>query len=205
MTPGAPYRWTDEAAMRDFVGQAGFGLLCVAAPDRVHVVHLPVVWLDDRRIGMHIHRANPIVRHLDGSDALIVVTGPHGYVSPDWYGLPDKVPTWNYQSVELRGTIARLDRDATIAQIDALSHEQERRLAPKPVWTRDKMGAGQFDRLLTGLVGFEMRVDSQHGTAKLGQDKPAAARIGVADALDAGGNDALAALMRATLDGPGAA
>lgn len=205
MTPGAPYRWTDEAAIRDFVGQAGFGLLCVAAPDRVHVVHLPVVWLDDRRIGLHIHRANPIVRHLDGSDALIVVTGPHGYVSPDWYGLPDKVPTWNYQSVELRGTMARLDRVATIAQIDALSDEQERRLAPKPIWTRDKMGAGQFDRLLAGLVGFAMQVESLHGTAKLGQDKPEAARIGVADALDAGGNDALAALMRATLDGPGAA
>ncbi|MES2175213.1 MAG: FMN-binding negative transcriptional regulator [Pseudomonadota bacterium] len=205
MTPGAPYRWTDEAAIRDFVGQVGFGLLCVAAPDRLHVVHLPVVWLDVSRIGLHIHRANPIVRHLDGNDALIVVTGPHGYVSPDWYGLPDKVPTWNYQSVELRGIMARLDRDATIAQIDALSDEQERRLAPKPVWTRDKMGAGQFDRLLAGLVGFVMQVESLHGTAKLGQDKPEAARIGVADALDAGGNDALAALMRATLDGPGAA
>lgn len=199
MTPGAPYRWTDEAAIRDFVGQAGFGLLCVAAPDRMHVVHLPVVWLDDRRIGLHIHRANPIVRHLDGADALIVVTGPHGYVSPDWYSLPDKVPTWNYLSAELRGPMARLDRDATIAQIDALTQEQERRLAPKPVWTRDKMGAGQFDRLLGGLVGFAMRVDALHGTAKLGQDKPEGARIGVADALDAGGNAPLAALMRATL------
>ncbi len=168
-------------------------------------VHLPLVWLDDRRIGLHIHRANPIVKHLDGSDALIVVTGPHGYVSPDWYGLPDKVPTWNYQSVELRGTMARLDRAATIAQIDALSDEQERRLAPKPVWTRDKMGAGQFDRLLAGLVGFAMQVESLHGTAKLGQDKPEAARIGVADALDSGGNAPLAALMRATLDGTGPA
>ncbi len=200
MTPGAPYRWTDEAAMRDFVAQAGFGLLCVAAPDRVHVVHLPAVWLDDRRIGLHIHRANPIVRHLDGADALIVVTGAHGYVSPDWYGLPDKVPTWNYQSVEVRGIMARLDRDATIAQIDALSDEQERRLAPKPAWTRDKMGEGQFDRLLAGLVGFDMRVESLHGTAKLGQDKPETARIGVADALEAGGNAPLAALMRGTLD-----
>lgn len=180
MTPGAPYRWTDEAAIRDFVAQAGFGLLCVAAPDQMHVVHLPLVWLEDRRIGLHIHRANPIVRHLDGADALIVVTGAHGYVSPDWYGLPDKVPTWNYQSVEVRGIMVRLDREATIAQIDALSDEQERRLAPKPVWTRDKMGEGQFDRLLAGLVGFDMRVESLHGTAKLGQDKPETARIGVA-------------------------
>lgn len=199
MTPGAPYSWRDEAAIRAFVAQAGFGLLCVAAPDKVHVVHLPLIWLDDRQIGVHIHRANPIVRHLEGRDALIVVTGPHGYVSPDWYGLPDKVPTWNYLSAELRGPMARLDDAATIAQIDALSVDQEQRLAPKPAWTRDKMGVGQFDRLLGGLIGFSMQVEAMQGTAKLGQDKPEAARIGVADALDAGGNVELAALMRATV------
>lgn len=199
MTPGAPYRWTDEAAIRAFVAQTGFGLLSVAAGGDVHVVHLPLVWLDDRRIGLHIHRANPILRHLDGRTALIVVTGPNAYVSPDWYGLPDKVPTWNYLSAELRGPMVRLDRDATIAQIDALSQEQEARLAPKPVWTRDKMGPGQFDRLLSGLVGFEMRVATLHGTAKLGQDKPHKARRGVAQALADRGEGALAALSLAPL------
>ncbi|SER63703.1 FMN-binding negative transcriptional regulator [Sphingobium sp. YR768] len=204
MTPGAPYRWRDESAIRAFVAQAGFGLLCVAEPDRVHVVHLPLLWLDDRRIGVHIHRANPIVRHLEGHHALIVVTGPHGYVSPDWYGLPDKVPTWNYLSAELRGPMARLGDDATIAQIDALSHDQEARLAPKPVWSRDKMTPDSFDRLLGGLIGFSMQVETMQGTAKLGQDKPEAARAGVADALEAGGNGELAALMRATMTGAAA-
>lgn len=199
MTPGAPYRWTDEAAIRDFVTQTGFGLLCVAAPDRMHVVHLPLIWLDEQRIGLHLHRANPIVPHLDGQDALIVVTGDQAYISPDWYGLPDKVPTWNYVAAELRGPMARLDKAETIAQIDALSHEQERRLAPKPLWTRDKMSDGLFDKTLTGLAGFAMQVEAIHGTAKLGQDKPEAARIGVADALDAVGEGALGSLMRGTL------
>lgn len=199
MTPGALYRWTDEAAIRTFVTQTGFGLLCVAASDRMHVVHLPLVWLDDMRIGLHLHRANPIVPHLDGHDALIVVTGPNAYISPDWYGLPDKVPTWNYVAAELRGPVTRLDGAETVAQIDALSGVQERRLAPKPVWTRDKMRDGLFDRTLTGLVGFAMAVEIIHGTAKLGQDKPESARIRVADALDATGESALAALTRGTM------
>lgn len=199
MTPGAPYRWQDEAAVRAFVGQVGFGLLCVAAPDRLHAVHLPLLWLDERRIGLHIHRANPIVPHLAGREAMIVVTGPNAYVSPDWYGLPDKVPTWNYQAAELRGPMARLDEGETVAQIDALSHDRESRLSPKPIWTRDKMSDGLFERTLAGLVGFAMTVEAIHGTAKLGQDKPPAARAGVADALEASGEGALAALMRATL------
>jgi transcriptional regulator len=196
MTPGAPYRWDDAAAIRAFVGDVGFGLLCVAAPDRIHVVHLPVVWLDDRRIGLHIHRANPIVRHLDGRDALFVVTGDHGYVSPDWYGLPDKVPTWNYLAAELRGPVHSLTEAETVTQIDTLTHMQESRLSPKPVWTRDKMSDGLFERTMAGLVGFAMDVTALHGTAKLGQDKPEAARIGVADALDATGTPGIAALMR---------
>lgn len=199
MTPGAPYRWTDDAAIRNFVTQTGFGLLCVAAPEQMHAVHLPLVWLDDKRIGLHLHRANPIVPHLDGHDALIVVTGPNAYISPDWYGLPDKVPTWNYIAAELRGPVTRLDGAETVAQIDALSAQQERRLAPKPAWTRDKMRDGLFDRTLTGLVGFAMQVETIHGTAKLGQDKPESARIGVADALDAAGETALAALTRGTM------
>lgn len=196
MTPGAPYRWTDEAAMRAFVGQVGFGLLCVAGPDRVHAVHLPLVWMDERRIGLHLHRANPAVRHLEGRDALIVVTGPDAYVSPDWYGLPDRVPTWTYVAVELRGPMARLDEADTVAHLDALSAEQEGRLLPKTPWTRAKMTGGLFDRTMAGLVGFAMDVTAMDGTAKLAQDKPEAARHGVADALDAAGKRAMAALIR---------
>lgn len=197
MTPGAPYRWTDEAAMRAFVGRLGFGLLCVAAPDRIHAVHLPLVWMGERRIGLHLHRANPATGHLEGHEALIVVTGPDAYVSPDWYGLPDRVPTWTYVAVELRGPIARLDEAETVAQVDALSAEQEKRLLPKTPWTRAKISDGLFDRTMAGLVGFVMDVEAMDGTAKLAQYKPEAARHGVADALDATGKRAMAALIRA--------
>lgn len=197
MTPGAPYRWDDEAAIRAFVGGIGFGLLCVTDGDRIHAVHLPLVWLDETRIGLHVHRANPIARYLDGREALIVVTGPDAYVSPDWYGEPDRVPTWNYVAAELRGPMRALDAAETAAHLDALSHEQERRLAPKPAWTRGKMTDGLFDRMLAGLIGFAMRVDAMRGTAKLGQNKSPAARAGVADALDALGKGDMAGLMRA--------
>jgi len=37
--------------------------------------------------------------------------------------------------------------------------------------------------LLRGIVGFEMAVERLEGTTKLGQNKPAAAMAGVAEAL----------------------
>jgi transcriptional regulator len=128
---------------------------------------------------------------------LMVVNGPDAYISPDWYGLDhNQVPTWNYLALELQGAVTRMDRDALVAQVEALTAAQEARLSPKPVWTRDKMDEGVFDKMIGAIIGFEMRITAWRGTAKLGQNKPEAAREGAAAALDACGQSAVAHLMR---------
>ena len=137
MHPNAAFRWADRDQLRAFVREVGFGALFAATPDGPRVAHVPVVWLGDDALGFHVSRGNAVTRHLDGATGLFVVHGPDAYVSPDWYEEgPDQVPTWNYVTVELEGRIAKLDRDALVAQIDALGHEHEARLAPKPEWTR---------------------------------------------------------------------
>ena len=196
MHPNAAFRWEDRDAMRDFACEIGFAMVFAATPDGPRVAHVPFVFLDEARIGFHLARGNGLARHLDGSEALIVINGPDAYVSPDWYGIDDQVPTWNYLSVEMQGPVAKMDREALIAQADALSAAHEARLAPKPAWTRDKMTHGVFDRMLGAITGFEMTITAWRGTAKLAQGKPEAARMRVADALDGAGQRAMALLMR---------
>ena len=152
--------------------------------------------MDDDRIGFHLARGNGLTKHLDKAEALFVVNGPDGYISPDWYGMDDQVPTWNYLALELQGPVRRMLADELTAQVDALTVEQESRLAPKPEWTRAKMSAGLFDKMLGAIVGFEMTVTAWRSTTKLGQNKPADARNLAADALDARGNKAVALLMK---------
>lgn len=196
MHPDRTFRWEDPAALRAFVADSGFGMLFATTPDGPHVAHVPVIFLDEGRIGFHLSNGNLLTRHLEGTEALFVVNGPDGYISPDWYGMADQVPTWNYVAVEMQGQVKAMGRDALTDLIDALSADRERRLAPKPVWTRDKMADGLFDRMLGAITGFEMRIEAWRGTRKLGQNKPEAARAAAADALDALGQDAIAALMR---------
>ena len=197
MHPNSKFRWEDRDAMRDFVRVAGFGALFAGTPDGPRVAHVPVVWLDDDTLGFHIARGNGIARHLDGASALFTVLGPDAYVSPDWYGQgPDEVPTWNYVSVELEGRAAKMDRDALIAQIDALSHEQEARLAPKPEWTRAKTDPKKIEMMLGAIIGFRLDVQAWRGTLKLGQNKPEAARESAAHHLDTQGRRAVAHWMR---------
>ncbi len=196
MHPNAHFRWDDRDALRSFAREIGFGTVFAATPDGPRVAHIPFVFLDDDRIGFHVARGNGIARHLDGMQALMVVNGPDAYVSPDWYGMDDQVPTWNYLALELEGTVTRMDDAALAAQTEALSSEQERRLAPKPEWTRAKMSDGLFEKMLGAITGFELRITAWRSTAKLGQNKPAEARARVADALDERGQKAVAHLMR---------
>jgi transcriptional regulator len=197
MHPNAAFRWEDRDALRAFVGEIGFGAVFAQTPDGPRVAHVPAIFLDDDRLGFHIARGNGIARHLNGTDALFVAQGPDAYISPDWYGLDDQVPTWNYLAVELQGIAHRMDRDALADQIDRLSAAFEARLAPKPEWTREKMTPGLFDRMLAGIIGFTLDVTAWRGTRKLGQNKPEEARLAAADALDANGQRAVAHLMRA--------
>ena len=196
MHPNAIFRWTDRDAMRAMVADVAFGSLFAATPDGPRVAHVPVVWLDDDTLGLHVARGNGIARHLDGASALVSVLGPDGYVSPDWYGLgPEQVPTWNYVAVELEGIAHRMERDALVAVIDQLVADQESRI-DHPPWSRAKMAAGQFDAMLSGIIGFRIAITAWRGTLKLGQHKPEAARRSAGDGVAASGRTAIAQLMR---------
>ncbi len=196
MHPNSSFRWDDRDALRAFAREIGFGMLFTSTPDGPRVAQVPFVFLDDDHIGFHVARGNGLAKHLAGSESLFVVSGPDAYISPDWYDLDDQVPTWNYLSLELQGEVRRMNSAELTAQVDALSAEQERRLHPKPEWTRAKMSAGLFDKMLGAITGFEMRITAWRSTAKLGQNKHAEAREKVAVALEAQGRKAVAHLMR---------
>lgn len=196
MHPNTVFRWDDRAALRIFAAEIGFGMLFLTTPDGPRVAHVPFVFLDDDRIGLHLARGNALTKHLDNAEALFVINGPDGYISPDYYGIDDQVPTWNYLALEFQGTVRKMDRDELAAQVDALSTEQEKRLAPKPEWTRDKMTAGLFDKMLGAITGFELTVTAWRSTAKLGQNKAEDVRLRAADGAEAAGHSGIAHLMR---------
>ena len=196
MHPNPKFRWEDRAAMADFVRDVGMGLLFAGTADGPRVAHVPVI-LCKGRLQFHVARGNAITRHLDGATALFVVNGPDAYISPGWYGLgPDEVPTWNYVSVEVEGRVRQLDRDSLIAQVDALTAEQEARHAPDAPWTREKADRVRIDHMFDAILGFELDPQVWRGTIKLGQNKPAEARLSAADALDAAGRRGIAHMMR---------
>ena len=180
MHPNRAFAWEDRDAMLGFVAEIAFCTIFVEGP---FVVHAPVVVGAPDRIRFHIARGNRAAAALDGRRALLSCLGPDAYISPDWYGSDDQVPTWNYVAVEAEGPLRRLDETELTALLDALGDAHETRLAPKPAWTRGKMTPGRFEAMLKAIVGFELNAEALRGTRKLGQTKTKAERIAAADGL----------------------
>jgi transcriptional regulator len=199
MHPNRKFHLSDREAMAALVRDLGFGILFTPTPEGLRAVHVPVLLAGDR-LRFHVSRGNLIHSALAaGGEALFVATGPHSYVSPEDYGLDDRVPTWNYVAVELEGPVRPLGPDELVRLLDDLSAERESRLAPKPPWTRGKMSEGRFEGLLKAIAGFEMRIAQWRGTAKIDQDKPEAVRHRIADALEGRGEAEMARTMRTNI------
>ncbi|MEZ6002014.1 FMN-binding negative transcriptional regulator [Hyphomonas sp.] len=201
MHPARRFHVTDPAVLRQRILDHPFAVISAVSdgqPVAAHAPALPCGEGEALSLRFHLSVANPVTKALlAGSPALVVFTGPHAYVSPDWYGIDDQVPTWNYISVEAAGPVTRLDDQAMRQLIDDISDHFEAGLAPKPVWKTAKMTPARLEALYRGLVAFELRPERFEGIAKLNQDKLASARAGVIDALDATESGfALAAEMR---------
>ena len=189
MHPNRAFAWEDRDAMLAFIGEIAFATIAAEGPT---LVHAPVLVAGPDRLHFHVSRGNRA--KLEGRRAIVSVLGPDAYISPDWYGVDDQVPTWNYLAVEAEGPLRTLDEAELTELLDGLSAAHESRLAPKPVWTRAKMSPGRFDSMLKAIVGYELAIEELRGTRKFGQNKDAAQRRAAAAGL-APFNPTLAALM----------
>ena len=190
------FRETDIAVLQAEIRAIGFGSLITTGKDgNLLISQFPVVL--DTSIGplgqlrCHVSRGNPQWRDSDFSKpGVAMFMGPDAYVSPSWY--PSKkehgkaVPTWNYVTICARGTVEVYDdRDALLAHVTELTELHEAAF-PEP-WKVADAPADYLERQLKGIVGFRIKIEALEGKKKLSQNRDAADRDAVAEALQATG------------------
>ena len=184
MHPNKIFRQTPRERNISFAQEIGFGVLAVAGTEAPLISHIPFLLSGDGTCAeFHIVRSNPIARAMtDGPVAArLAIQGPHSYISPDWYGIDDQVPTWNYVAVHLTGTADLTPQEGMKDLLDRQSAEYEARLSPKIAWHSDKMSAGVMERMMRQIVPCRMQVDDIDGTWKFSQNKVDEARHLAAD------------------------
>ena len=172
----------------DVLASAPAGDLVTDGPDGLTATYVPMLW--DPESGSligHLSRVNAQWR--DAGEALFIVHGPDDYIAADWLSTPaaDSVPTWNYVTVHVYGTlVAHDDPDWTLAAVRRLS-----RAHSDPAI--DDLPADEVAKLLRAVVGVELRDLRMVGKAKMSQNKSPRVVGQVIEGLrDAGGVDTAA-------------
>lgn len=135
----------------------------------------------------HLARANTQWSDLQpGVEALAIFHGPQTYISPYWYATTREtgrvVPTWNYVAVHAYGTLETYDDPVRLRKhLEALTAAHEAGFTPP--WTIDEAPAQFIDALLNTIVGIEIRLSRLEGKWKVSQNRSAADREGVIQAL----------------------
>lgn len=196
----------DQDEIQRMVEDIGSAEIVTVGPDGTPLATLlPILWSEDGgTVIAHMARANEHWRHIAAaSRVLVIIAGPQAYVSPAWYASKAEhgkvVPTWNYTSVHLTGTITVHDDPewARRAVTELTDRHEQPRAEPWAVTDAPaKYVAGQ----LKAIVGLQITVERVEAKAKLSQNRSAEDRAGVIAGLNEEGairEASLAALMKA--------
>lgn len=134
--------------------------------------HYPVLLderSDDIAVYSHFGRPDDELHELGEHQVLVIVQGPHDYVSPTWYASGELVPTWNHVTAHLYGTPQLLDPDENYQVLCRLTDHFE---AHRPGGRSLLEDEAATRRAAKGTTGLRLPVDRFEARAKLSQNKP---------------------------------
>ena len=137
--------------------------------------HYPIL-LDDERddltIVTHVGRPDEKVHELGEHEMLVVVQGPHGYISSSWYGDFVEVPTWNFITAHLSGVPEILDEDENFAVLSRLVEHFEREVERPRTLDGTPEDAANAQRVRRGTVGLRLTPTRVVAKQKMSQNRP---------------------------------
>lgn len=142
----------------------------------------------------HFGRPDDELHELGHHQVLVIIQGPHDYVSSSWYAPGDLVPTWNHVTAHLYGIPEILTEEENYAVLSQLTDHFERHHPQGRSLSEDEAGTR---RMAKGTVGLRMRIRRFDARAKLSQNKTPEVQATITAHL-AKGNPSLAEEMRRT-------
>lgn len=183
MRQNPSFTLADSAAIKDLIRAYPWVTLVSDTSAGLVASHYPVL-VDESRselsVVTHLGRPDDLVHELGAHELLMIVQGPHGYISSSWYGEADvaagrqvapQVPTWNYIAAHLRGVPEILSAEENVAVLGALVDHFERPLPAPRAMLGTRLDAAYAERLQSGTVGIRLTPSSVTGKAKLSQNK----------------------------------
>lgn len=188
------YVVTDPVWVKDLIRKNPWATFVSPTSNGLVASHYPVLVdeeTEDLTIVSHFGRNDDEFHELGSHEIVVIIQGPHGYVSPSWYAAGEDIPTWDHVTAHLYGTPELVSDDENYSVLTRLVDLFESRM-PQP---RSLSTNEEFSRAVArATAGFRMTVSRFEARAKLSQDKTPEALDTIVDGLRGNGPYAQPAL-----------
>ena len=169
------YELTDEDAIKRLIRENPWAVLVSNPSTGLVASHYPILLEEEREqlsIVTHMGRPDDKVHELGEHELLVIVQGPHGYISSSWYGAHIEVPTWNFIVAHLSGVPEVLDPEENFEVLTRLVDHFEQHVAhPRPLDASPEVAA-DARRDSRGTVGLRLVPTRIVAKRKMSQNKP---------------------------------
>ncbi|WP_336297693.1 MULTISPECIES: FMN-binding negative transcriptional regulator [Microbacterium] len=153
------YIMDDVDEVRELIRRHPWATFVSPASTGLVASHYPILIDEEDREGItivsHFGRPDDELHELGRHEILVIVQGPHDYVSSSWYAPGDLVPTWNHLTAHLYGVPEILGFEENYAMLSRLTDHFEHGRPGGRSLAEDEEGTRRIAR---GTVGLRMRV-----------------------------------------------
>lgn len=180
----------DRETIKRLIRENPWAMLVSNTSEGLVASHYPILLDDDRddlTIVTHVGRPDERVHELGRHELLVVVQGPHGYISSSWYGDLVEVPTWNFIVAHLSGVPEILGEEENFAVLQRLVEHFENRVERPRTLDGTPEDARHARRLSRGTVGLRLTPTRVVAKQKMSQNRPPEVVRIILDELEADG------------------
>ena len=165
------YKSEDRQLMKEIITQNAFALL-ISNKEKLWATHSMFILNEsdeDFYLETHVSRGNLQAQVLeDGDEVLCDFLGANSYISSSWYD-HQNVSTWNYEAVQVRGTIKLMTDDELYDHLRKLTLKFEQK-QKCPVFA-ETIGEENIRNEMKGAFGINIFPTEIHIASKLSQNR----------------------------------
>jgi len=177
------YKVTDTKKINQFIRENNFADLVTVRDGTLYSNKVPFYFDEAKQklyghCGIHNSQLEDIQRN---DQVLIIFSGVDAYISPRWPVSNNMVPTWNFQTLQVRGKARLLDEVGLISVLDKLSKFHE--LKYSNPWQLSELDEGFKSKIVKVIMGFEVDINDIQFKEKMSQNRSRADQLSIIDAL----------------------
>lgn len=152
-----------------FVKENNFGIVLSIHDNEIYNTQVPLLLSNENDniiLKGHMARKNKQWIYAKGNKVTVLFTGPHSYISPLYYHDKESVPTWDYITVRMDGTMKMMDKEEMESFLLSLSKYFDEKWFNEENYKKD-----YYKKMENEIVGFKINVETIRGKFKLSQNR----------------------------------